>query len=112
MDCHSKADRAAFRGLDGRDVAFMERLRNLAREVLTWEHLSDQQRLVWAAALELDAVPVQDGGSIEPLFGFRCPCGFAGAAPLVLRAAQHHLSSPRQGRSQMLEPPQVSLKRL
>ena len=37
-------------GLDSRDVAFMERLRNLAREALTWEHLSHQQRLVWAAA--------------------------------------------------------------
>ena len=47
-------------GLDSRDVAFMERLRNLAREALTWEHLSDHQRLVWAAALELDVVPVQE----------------------------------------------------
>ena len=66
MDCHGKADRLAFRGLDGRDVAFMERLRNLAREALTWEHLSDQQRLVWAAALELDVVPVQEtfGGTV------------------------------------------------
>ena len=43
-----------------------------------------------------------NGGSIEPLFGFRCPCGFAGAASLVLRAAQHHLPSQRQGRSQWL----------
>ena len=49
----------------------MERLRNLAREALTWEHLSDHQRLVWAAALEMDVVPVQettvwkDGGSLE-----------------------------------------------
>ena len=40
----------------------MERLRNLAREALTWEHLSDQQRLVWVAALDLDAVPVQETG--------------------------------------------------
>ena len=48
------------KGLDGRDVAFMERLQNLAREALTWEHLSNQQCLVWAAALELDAVPVQE----------------------------------------------------
>ena len=47
-------------GLGSRDVAFMERLRNLAREALTWEHLSDQRRLVWAAALELDVVPVQE----------------------------------------------------
>ena len=65
----------------------MERLRNLAREALTWEHLSEHQRLVWAAALELDVVPVQEtcwkGGSVE-LFGFPCPCGFAGAAALVL----------------------------
>ena len=50
----------ALQGLDSRDVAFMERLRNLAREALTWEHFSDQQRLVWAAALELDVVPVQE----------------------------------------------------
>ena len=49
-------------GLDGRDVAFVERLRSLAREALTWEHLSDEQRLVWAAALEFDAVPVQETG--------------------------------------------------
>ena len=47
-------------GRESRDVDFMERLRNLAREALTWEHLSDQQRLVWAAALELDVVPVQE----------------------------------------------------
>ena len=33
------------KGLDGRDAAFMEGLRNLAREALTWEHLSDQQAL-------------------------------------------------------------------
>ena len=52
-------------GLDSRDVAFMERLRNLAREALTWEHLSDQQRLVWAAALELDVVPVQEMGHMK-----------------------------------------------
>ena len=90
------AGRVAYQGLDGRDVAFMERMRNLAREALSWEHLSDQQRLVWAAALELDAVPMQEtllscsSGLIELLFGFRCPCGFAGAAALVLRAVQHH----------------------
>ena len=47
-------------GLDSRDVDFMERLQNLAREALTWEHLSDHQRLVWAAAVELDVVPVQE----------------------------------------------------
>ena len=47
-------------GLDERDVAFMERLRNLAQEALTWPHLGDRQRLLWAAALELDAVPFQE----------------------------------------------------
>lgn len=47
-------------GLDARDVAFMERLRNAAREALTWPHLGEEQRKVWAAALTLDAVPVQD----------------------------------------------------
>ena len=41
----------------------MERLRNLAREALTWEHLSDRQHLVWAAALELDVVPAQETGA-------------------------------------------------
>ena len=56
-------------GLDGRDVAFMERLRNLAREALTWEHLSDQQRLVWAAALELDVVPMQERCLVRRVFG-------------------------------------------
>ena len=54
------SSRVAPGGLDGHDVAFMERLRNLAEEALTWEHLSDQQRLVWAAMLELDVVPVQE----------------------------------------------------
>ena len=47
-------------GLAERDVAFMERLRNLAQEALTWSHLGERQRLVWAAALELDAVPFQE----------------------------------------------------
>ena len=47
-------------GLDERDTAFMERLRNLAREALTWPHLGERQRLIWAAALELDAVPMQE----------------------------------------------------
>ena len=47
-------------GLDERDVAFMQRLRNLAQEALTWPHLGERQRLVWAAALELDAVPFQE----------------------------------------------------
>ena len=56
----SRAISIADPGLDSRDVAFMERLRNLAQEALTWEHLSDQQRLLWAAALELDVVPVQE----------------------------------------------------
>ena len=47
-------------GLDERDAAFMQRLQNLAQEALTWPHLGERQRLVWAAALELDAVPLQD----------------------------------------------------
>ena len=38
----------------------MQRLRNLAPEALTWPHPGERQRLVWAAALELDAVPLQD----------------------------------------------------
>ena len=38
----------------------MERLRCLAREALSWAWLTPQQRLVWAAAIELDAVPLQD----------------------------------------------------
>ena len=47
-------------GLDERDAAFMKRLRNLAHEALTWPYLGERQRLVWAAALELDAVPFQE----------------------------------------------------
>eukprot|EP00439_Symbiodinium_sp_Y106_P079113 s585_g17.t2 len=39
----------------GRDAAFMERLRGLAREALAWPFLQDGQRLVWAAVLEFDA---------------------------------------------------------
>ena len=38
----------------------MERLRCLAREALSWAWLTPQQRLVWAAAIELDAVPLQE----------------------------------------------------
>ncbi|CAE7252991.1 unnamed protein product [Symbiodinium sp. CCMP2592] len=45
----------------GRDVVFMERLRGLAREALAWPFLEDKQRLLWAAVLEFDAVPTQDG---------------------------------------------------
>jgi len=47
-------------GLDERDSAFMERLRSLAHEALTWPHLNDQQRLMWATVLELDVVPLQE----------------------------------------------------
>ncbi|CAK9005972.1 unnamed protein product, partial [Durusdinium trenchii] len=47
-------------GPEGRDAAFMERLRCLAREALSWSWLTPQQRLVWAAAIELDAVPLQE----------------------------------------------------
>ena len=47
-------------GLDDRDAAFVERLKNLAQEALTWPHLGERQRLVWAAVLELDAVPLQE----------------------------------------------------
>ncbi|CAK9039869.1 unnamed protein product, partial [Durusdinium trenchii] len=45
---------------EDRDAAFMERLRCLAREALSWAWLTPQQRLVWAAAIELDAVPLQE----------------------------------------------------
>ncbi|CAK9048112.1 unnamed protein product, partial [Durusdinium trenchii] len=38
----------------------MERLRCLAREALSWAWLTPQQRLVWAAAIKLDAVPLQE----------------------------------------------------
>ena len=48
----------------------MQRLRNLAQEALTWPHLGERQRLVWAAALELDAVPFQ-----EPLGQLLCRDG-------------------------------------
>eukprot|EP00438_Fugacium_kawagutii_P029160 Skav216179 [mRNA] locus=scaffold2249:111271:123568:+ [translate_table: standard] len=52
--------------LDDRDAAFMQRLRNLATEALTWQHLGDRQRLVWAVAAELDAVPLQERNLIWP----------------------------------------------
>ena len=52
-------------GLDERDEAFMERLRNLAHEALTWPHLGERQQLVWAAVLELDAVPLQDQSPLK-----------------------------------------------
>ena len=52
----------------------MERLRNLAHEALTWDHLNDQQRLVWAAALELDAVPVQETGCLGAEGVLRAGC--------------------------------------
>ena len=54
-------------GLNERDAAFMQRLRNLAREALTWPHLGEKQRLVWAAVLELNAVPVQEPTSHQIL---------------------------------------------
>ena len=41
----------------------MERLRCLAREALSWAWLTPQQRLVWAAAIKLDAVPLQERGA-------------------------------------------------
>ena len=47
-------------GHDDRDKAFMQRLQNLAHEALSWPHLGERQRLVWAAALELEAVPFQE----------------------------------------------------
>ena len=43
----------------------MQRLRNLAHEALTWPHLGERQRLVWAAVLELDAVPLQDQSPLK-----------------------------------------------
>ncbi|CAE7353475.1 Ken-052 [Symbiodinium sp. CCMP2456] len=42
------------------DEAFMERMRSLAQEALTWPFLDERQRLVWAAVLEFDAVPAQN----------------------------------------------------
>ena len=51
---------AAIPGLDERDAAFMQRLRNLAHEALSWPHLNHQQRLMWATVLELDVVPMQE----------------------------------------------------
>ncbi|CAE8654563.1 unnamed protein product [Polarella glacialis] len=43
-----------------RAADFTERVKALAREALTWPQLSDWQRLEWAAALLLDAVPVRE----------------------------------------------------
>ena len=44
----------------GRDEAFMQRLRGLAREAMTWPFLEDQQRLKWAAVLHFNAVPIEE----------------------------------------------------
>ena len=57
---HFRHPLALSRGPEDRDAAFMERLRCLAREALSWAWLTPQQRLVWAAAIELDAVPLQE----------------------------------------------------
>ena len=38
----------------------MARLRTLAQEALTWPHLSDRQRLMWATVLQLDVVPLPE----------------------------------------------------
>ena len=57
---------AGIRGLDERDAAFMQRLGGLAHEALSWPHLNDQQRLLWATVLELDVVPLQER---HPSFG-------------------------------------------
>ena len=40
----------------------MERLNGLAREALSWTFLEDNQRLMWAAVLEFNAVPIQEKG--------------------------------------------------
>ena len=56
----SQLEFASIPGFDERDAAFMQRLRNLAQEALTWSHLSDQQRLMWATVLELNVVPLQE----------------------------------------------------
>ena len=57
---------AGIPGLDERDAAFMERLRNLAHEALTWPHLNGST-----------AADVGHGA------GAGC-CAFAGAAPEFL----------------------------
>ncbi|CAK9065082.1 Putative ATP-dependent helicase IRC3, partial [Durusdinium trenchii] len=56
---------------EDRDAAFMERLRCLAREALSWAWLTPQQRLVWAAAIKLDAVPLQERVDLLSLDGRR-----------------------------------------
>ena len=58
--CDFATPRSVSSGLDELDAAFMQRLRNLAQEALTWPHLGQRQQLVWAAALELNAVPMQE----------------------------------------------------
>ena len=42
---------AQFRGLDARDVDFMERLQGLAAEVLALPNVTAHQRLIWATSL-------------------------------------------------------------
>ncbi|CAE7246874.1 irc3 [Symbiodinium sp. CCMP2456] len=59
--CHPDSQEGTTINTDlSRDEAFMERLQGLALEALTWPFLVDRQRLIWASALEFDAVPVEE----------------------------------------------------
>eukprot|EP00434_Breviolum_minutum_P004561 symbB.v1.2.004024.t1/scaffold227.1/size261201/10 len=87
----------AIRRLDERDAAFMERLRNLAHEALSWTHLKGQRRLMWATVLELDVVPVQERHPSDRKYpqglvsgGAGCPSLSKGAASLVLITVPLH----------------------
>ena len=50
----------------GRDDAYMVRIRTLAQEALSWTFLEANQRLMWASVLEFDAVPIQEKGYVTP----------------------------------------------
>ncbi|CAE7504051.1 unnamed protein product [Symbiodinium necroappetens] len=43
-----------------RDEDFLARLRGLAKEALTWPHLTEELRLMWTVVLKTDTVPLQE----------------------------------------------------
>ena len=89
----------------------VSRFRRLVLQALAWPFLEDQQRLVWAAVLEFDAVPTQERepslvkGRREWLRFFATfeaapPACMPGVASMVLPAARLHPPPARPGSQQ------------
>ena len=70
-------------------------------QALAWPFLDEQERLVWAAVLEFDAVPTQEGqreGMCDDMwFEVASPVCVPGVAPVVLPASQLHPPPARPG---------------